>query len=168
MSARTKPVRAALPGFAVAVVLLLAGCGGASQKASAAPQTRASSLCGQVASSRSTGETGLTRASSSSASAICRVSSSILARAAPARPQPPAAGLAPSLGPPHPPSRSGRGSSVVASSPAGHFDVRQAQQDYPPRRAADRCRWRTARGGRTGGARPRASGRSRQRHQCLS
>ena len=44
MPVRTKPVRAALPGFAVAAVLLLAGCGGASQKASAAPLARASSL----------------------------------------------------------------------------------------------------------------------------
>ena len=84
MPARTKPVRAALPGFAFAAVLLLAGCGGTSHKASAAPLTRASSLCGQVASSRSTGEMGWARASSSSASASCRVSSTISVR--PARP----------------------------------------------------------------------------------
>lgn len=150
MPARTKPVRAALPGFAFAVVLLLAGCGGASHKASAAPLTRASSLCGQVASSWSTEETDSTRASSSSASAVCRVSSSISARTPPARPQPPAVRLAPSLGRPDPPSRSGRASGVAASSPAGHFDVRQAQRDYPSRQAASRCRWRTSRERRTG------------------
>jgi len=159
MAARIKPVRAALPGFAFAAVLLLAGCGGASQKASAGPQTRTSSLCGQLSSSQSTGETGVTRASSSSASAICRVSSSIVARAAPARPRPPAAGLAPSLGPLHPPSRSGQASGVVASSSAGHFDVRQTQRDYPARRAAGLRRWRTAQDRRTGDERPGASGR---------
>jgi hypothetical protein len=114
MPARTKPVCAALPGFAFAAVLLLAGCGGTSHKASAAPLTPASSLCGPVASSWSTGETGWTRAGSSSASAICRVSSSISVRAAPVRPQPPAVRLAPSLGLPDPPSRSGLGSGVVA------------------------------------------------------
>jgi hypothetical protein len=146
MPVRTKPVRAALPGLAVAAVLLLAGCGGASQKASAAPLARASSsLCGQVASSRSTGQTGRTRASSSSASASCQVSSSISARTAPARPEPPAVRLAPPPGTPDRPSRSGQGSRVADSSPAGHFDVRQAQRDYPSRRTADRCRWRTSR-----------------------
>jgi hypothetical protein len=145
MPVRTKPVRAAFPGFAVAAVLLLAGCGGASQKASAAPLARASSLCGQVASSRSTGQTGWTRASSSSASASCQVSSGISARTAPARPEPPAVRLAPSPGRPDRPSRSGQGSGVVASSPAGHFDVRRAQRDYPSRRTADRCCWRTSR-----------------------
>jgi hypothetical protein len=160
MPARTKPVRTALPGFAFAAILLLAGCGGASQETSAAPLTRASSLCGQVANSQSTGETGWTRGGSSSASAICRVSSSISARAAPARPQPPAVGLAPSPGLPDPPLRSGGPSGVAASSPAGHFDVRQAQRDYPSRRTADRCRWRTARERCTSDERP-GTGRRR-------
>jgi hypothetical protein len=161
MPARTKPVCAALPGFAFAAVLLLAGCGGTSHKASAAPLTPASSLCGPVASSWSTGETGWTRAGSSSASAICRVSSSISVRAAPVRPQPPAVRLAPSLGLPDPPSRSGLGSGVVASSPAGHFDVRQAQRDCLSRQAVGRCRWRPARERRTSGERSGASSRPR-------
>jgi hypothetical protein len=167
MPARTKPVRAALLGFAFAAVLLLAGCGGASQKASAAPPARASSLCGQVASSRPADETGPARTSSSFASAICQVRSSILTRAAPAQPQPSADALAPSPGPPHPPPRSGQGSGPAASSPAGHFDVRQAQRDYPPRQAPDQCRWRTAPERRTGDG-PGAPGRPRQRHQCRS
>jgi hypothetical protein len=106
MPARTEPVRTALPGLALAAILLLAGCGWASQETSAAPLTRTSSLCGQVANSRSAGEMGWTRGSSSSASAICRVSSGISAGAAPARPQPPAARLAPSPGLPDPPTRS--------------------------------------------------------------
>jgi hypothetical protein len=159
MPARTKPVRSALPGFAFAAILLLAGCGGASQETSAAPLTRASSLCGQVADSRSAGETGRTRGGSSSASAICRVSSGISAGAAPARPQPPAARLAPSPDRPDPPSRSGGGSGVAASSPSGHFDVRQAQRDYPSRRTADRCHWRRTRERCTGDERPSADRR---------
>ena len=154
MPGRTKPARAALLGVAFAAVLLLAGCAAASQKSSTVPLTRVSSLCGQLASSRSTDETGLRRASSSSAFAICWVSSSISARAAPGRPQPPVVRLAPSLGPPDPSLSSGQRSGDVASSPAGHFDVRQAQRDYPSRRAADRCRWRTARQRCTGDERP--------------
>ena len=154
MPARTTPVRTALPGFAFAAILLLAGCGGASQEPSAAPLTRGSSLCGQVADSRSAGETGRTPGSSSSASAICRVSSGISAGAAPARPQPPAVRLAPSPGPPDPTSRSGGGSGAAASSPSGHFDVRQAQRDYPSRRTADRCHWGTARERCTSDQRP--------------
>jgi hypothetical protein len=161
MAGRTKPVYAALPGFAFAAVLLLAGCGGTSHKASAAPLMPAGSLCGQVASNWSTGETGWTRASSSSASAICRVSSSISVRAAPVRPQPPAVRLAPSPGLPDPPSRSGPGSGVVASSSAGHFDVRQAQRDYPSRQAAGQCRRRPARERRTADERSGASSRAR-------
>jgi len=145
MSARTMPVRTALPGLSFAAILLLAGCGGASQETSAAPLTQASSLCGQVANSQSAGETGWTPGSSSSASASCRVSSGISAGAAPARPQPPAVPLPPSPRPPDPPSRSGGGSGVVASSSSGHFDVRRAQRDYPSRWTADRCHWRTAR-----------------------
>ena len=163
MPARTKRVRAALPGFAFAAVLLLAGCGGASQKGPAAPLTRPGSLCGKVASGRPAGETGPARVSPSSASAICWVSSSILARAAPARPQPPAVPLVPALDPPHHPSRSGPGDGVAASSPspAGHFDVRQAQRDCLSGQAADRCRWSTARDHRDGGERPGASSRPR-------
>jgi hypothetical protein len=41
MPARTKPLCAAAPAFAVTVVLLLAGCTGASHKASAAPASKA-------------------------------------------------------------------------------------------------------------------------------
>ena len=95
MPGSTEPVPAAFLGVVFAAVLLLAGCDAASQKSAAAPLTQASSLCGQLASSRSTEETGWTGASSSSASAICWVSSSISARAAPVRPQPPTVRLAP-------------------------------------------------------------------------